>query len=249
MKNKMIAFAIFIIIIFSFFVPEWLFKLEDFRIERQICTIARPENKIDVEAEKIYLVRAIHDVSEKYSNLVVGEKEKVYIENNNYVEVAPSSIISKTKIENKDTLEEVKNEILKLESGGGLKNIDLTQDVLDTIYSMEKSYMNEKDEYKIKFYYFKNAKVEIKIENKTGKIVYIIFPKDKLVADIQEVMKNYVKYLDLYIINDWKFENNKLKSEKAQLEVVMVDMKEEYILTIRPVGNNIDYYKTVEKVE
>ena len=62
-------------------------------------------------------------------------------------------------------------------------------------------------------------------------------------------MKNYVKYLDLYIINDWKFENNKLKSEKAQLEVVMVDMKEEYILTIRPVGNNIDYYKTVEKVE
>lgn len=127
--------------------------------------------------------------------------------------------------------------------------MDLTQDVLDTIYSMEKSYMNEKDEYKIKFYYFKNAKVEIKIENKTGKIVYIIFPKDKLVADIQEFMKNYVKYLDLYIINDWKFENNKLESEKAQLEVVMVDMKEEYILTIRPVGNNIDYYKTVEKVE
>ena len=37
-------------------------------------------------------------------------------------------------------------------------------------------------------------------------------------------MLNYIKYLDLNIIDDWKFENDKLKSEKADL---VIELKED----------------------
>ena len=47
----------------------------------------------------------------------------------------------------------------------------------------------------------------------------MVIKKYKIVDDIdtEEILRNYIKYLDLYIIDDWKFENNILVSEKARL--------------------------------
>ncbi len=54
------------------------------------------------------------------------------------------------------------------------------------------------------------------------------FPKDMLVdLEKQEIMQNYIQYLDLYIVDDWQFENGKMVSQKAQFEVILV-MNEKY---------------------
>ncbi len=246
MKNRGIILIVFVMILVSFFVPNLLFWLEDFRIEKQICAIAKPKSKIDVQAEKIYLVRAIHDIEGFYRNLVIHKKENgVYYANGNNISVAPSEIISTTKIRDEATFAELKNEMDKLEKGNVLKNLTLGE---EECYVSEKIYTNEGDDYKIKHYYFKNSEIEVEAENKTGKILSIIFPKDSLLEDTQEMKKNFVKYLDLYIIDDWKLENNRLKSEKAQLEVVLVETEEQCRLMICPVRSN-SQYEIVEKAE
>lgn len=244
MKNRGIIFIVFVAILISFFVPNLLFWLEDFRIEKQICTIVKPKSKVDVQAEKIYLVKAIHDMEGFYRNLLTFKKEKVYYANGNQIDVAPSEIVSTTKIRDKATFAELENEIDKLENGNVLKNVKLGEEEQNSAYVSEKIYPNEKNDYKIKHYYFKNSELEVEIENKTGKILSIIFPKDNLIEDTQELKKNFVKYLDLYIIDDWKLEKKSLKSEKAQLEVVLIETQEQCRLTICPMG-----YEIVEKAE
>lgn len=249
MKNRGIILVVFVMILCSFLVPNLLFGVEDFRIERQICAIAKPKSKIDVQAEKIYLVRAIHDMEGYYRNLEIQKKEKVvYYANGNNIDVAPSEIISTTKIEDEATFAELKNEMAKLEKGNVLRNLTLGEEEQNSAYVLEKIYANEEEDYKTKHYYFKNSEIEVERENKTGKILTIIFPKDSLLEDTQEIKKNFVKYLDLYIIDDWKLENNSLKSEKAQLEVLLVETEEQCRLTICPVRGN-SYYEMVEKAE
>jgi len=69
-------------------------------------------------------------------------------------------------------------------------------------------------------------------------VYYISNSKYKIVDDIdtEEILRNYIKYLDLYIIDDWKFENNNiLKSEKAQLIIMLVENDDSYMLTIAPI--------------
>lgn len=67
--------------------------------------------------------------------------------------------------------------------------------------------------------------MEVDIEKKTGKIIKISFNKDILNNDINksEILENYIKYLNLYIIDDWKFENNQVISEKAGLCVIFIE--------------------------
>lgn len=249
MKNRGIILIIFVMILVSFFVPNLLFWLEDFRIEKQICAIAKPKSKVDVQAEKIYLVRAIHDMEGFYRNLAIREKEKVvYYANGNNIRVAPSEIVSTTKVKDETTFAELKNEIAKLETGNVLKNLKIGEEEQNLGYVSERTYAKEDDDYKTKYYYFKNGEIEIEIENKTGKILSILFPKESLLEDRQEMKKNFVKYLDLYIIDDWKLENNSLKSEKAQLEVVLIETEMQCRLMICPVGSNA-YYEMIEKAE
>lgn len=80
--------------------------------------------------------------------------------------------------------------------------------------------------------------IEVNIEEKTGKIISADFSKSffKTDVEIEKVLRNYSKYLDLDIIDDWKFENNNiLKSEKAQLIIMLVENDDSYMLTIAPI--------------
>ena len=72
-------------------------------------------------------------------------------------------------------------------------------------------------------------RILVEMEEKTGKILLY----SSSIAEIEgleeeEILKNFVKYLDLYIIDDWKYGNNMLISEKAKLFVTLSYTKSYY---------------------
>lgn len=60
-KILLYVFAI-LIIVFSFVTPRLLLQIEDLSRETEIFAKEKSKNKIDVQAEKIYLVSFIHNV-------------------------------------------------------------------------------------------------------------------------------------------------------------------------------------------
>lgn len=101
--------------------------------------------------------------------------------------------------------------------------------------------------------------LRIEIEEKTGKVVYYISnSKYKIVDDIdtEEILRNYIKYLDLYIIDDWKFENRNtstnikfdyLMSEKARLLSAIIETDEEYIISLQTIERFEDLFSEVKR--
>lgn len=79
-KNFLIILFVFSIILISFLIPNLLFKVEDLNMEKQIYSRSKHKNKIDVQAEKIYLVSAINDISNSnYKRFIAND-----IETSNY---------------------------------------------------------------------------------------------------------------------------------------------------------------------
>ncbi len=245
MKNKLIISSVFFILLLSFLAPQILFEVEDLRMEKQIFTQSKTKRNIDVQAQKIYLVKAIHDMSgssmEIQSQTVVpSSNKKVLVEER------------QSEQEEEKVIDQVKNEFLKLEECKILK--DMNEIFSNTEYNV-KNYTNFKKEYEMQYTFLGNKTSEMSVgrESKTGKILFAVFPKDKLQTELerQEILENYVKYLDLYMIGDWKFENNTLKSEKAGLcAMLFIDSNNDNcFLSIQSNKNNTQNYKIVESLE
>lgn len=245
MKNKLIISSVFFILLLSFLAPQILFEVEDLRMEKQIFTQSKTKRNIDVQAQKIYLVKAIHDMSgssmEIQSQTVVpSSNKKVLVEER------------QSEQEEEKVIDQVKNEFLKLEECKILK--DMNEIFSNTEYNV-KNYTNFKKEYEMQYTFLGNKTSEMSVgrECKTGKILFAVFPKDKLQTELerQEILENYVKYLDLYMIGDWKFENNTLKSEKAGLcAMLFIDSNNDNcFLSIQSNKNNTQNYKIVESLE
>ncbi len=243
----------FIIIAFSLIMPKLLFEAEDFAMEREIYKIPRKISKIDVESEKIYLVKALHEL---YDNTIItlSEKEMVCYDGSDY-----KKFISKNKrvyeevveaekekllIKSNNELNKIKSEINKLEDSNILEKSDLV--IANTKYTITNYGTNYTEEYLIDSLnlLIDNYRMNIQIENKTGKIIKISFPKHKLKSNIdkKEILENYIKYLDLYIIDDWKYNNQPietclnldcLQSEKSQLLALIVETEENYVISIQ----------------
>ena len=77
-----------------------------------------------------------------------------------------------------------------------------------------------------------NKKYDLEIEDKTGKIIKISLQNNDFSDDLEQLMINFVKYLDLYIIDDWTFEENMLKSKKAELVVKLNESDDDISLSI-----------------
>ena len=83
----------------------------------------------------------------------------------------------------------------------------------------------------------------LNVESKTGKILYITFNKSNLynVDNKEQILKNYIEYLNLFVINDWKYEIDKenksyiMKSEKADIKVSLTETSENYVLSLHVV--------------
>lgn len=238
-KNIVIYIVVCIIILISFKLPEILCERVNDNIEIAVYEKEKIKSTIDVEAEKIYLVKAIHDIE--------SEKSKVAI--------SSSDILEKfTLVEvNTKTTNDIYKELLKLKEYNILNNFETNENFNYKVGLVDKFYNEEGSEYIINSIDFQvnNDKYKLEIESKTGKILYIVF-EDNLYSSKEEIMRNYIKYLDLYIIDDWKMENNMLKSEKAELVVSLIENENHYILSIHSVDkifNIFDYTDVLNKID
>ena len=213
MKKVFICLIILLIIFLSFVIPNILFELEDINMTRVSYIKERNNNRIDIQAENIDLVRVIHDISNKKFNVEIEDSQnmKKSLVENIKAEEGKNTIISK-----------IQNEIIKLKDYNILN--DRTIEAKKAMI-IQKRYQNAVAEYIINRTWIEidGEEINIETENKTGKAIYIAFRKDKLIEglELQEIMYNYVKYLDLYVIDDWKFENNMLISDKAGLAIIL----------------------------
>lgn len=231
-KNIIIYISVTIIVFASFKIPEILLEQENNDIEIEVYEKEKNKSKIDVEAEKIYLVKAIHDMENDDST----------------VSISPSGIEEYfTTVESiNENIErtDLEKELKKLKEYNILKNFETTTDSDISISVINKFYKNSNSKYTINNISLENnnQKYELDIENKTKKILCVTLEKDNLYSNNkEEIMKNYIKYLDLYIIDDWKFVDNMLKSEKAQLVVAgFVDNENNYILSIHSSNRNFN---------
>lgn len=242
-KKLLLYFGIILIIVFSFVVPKLLLRIEDLSREKEIFAREKYKNKIDVQAEKIYLVRFIHDIFDL-------KEKKIYYDNNKTVAV--SSSVPMTEVsENKVPSEQILNELSKIISNNIIKDID---------YSTPIDYYEVKNMFSFEYTVITGDIVTedfglgLGIEEKTGKIISLDFPKSILRSDIdkKKQLENYAKYLDLDIIGDWKYENQVLSSEKAQLSIILDERERVCKLIIAPTGLYEEYeaqrnYEVVEK--
>lgn len=242
MIKKILLFLItIVIIVFSFVMPGLFLHVEDLSRENEIFTRPKKETKkIDVQAEKIYLVMFIH-------NIYQIKNEQVYDvdKNKTITYVLPRAQTRKATT----PTEEFKNEVSKLVSSEIMNEINLDEYLhymeVEDIFSPEYTVIScsmEKE----------NAEwIGTNIEEKTGKIISADFPKSflKTGIEIEKQLRNYAKYLDLDIIDDWKFENNILKSEKAQLSIMLVESGESCLLTIAPIEIYEEYVAEDETIK
>ena len=122
-----------------------------------------------------------------------------------------------------------------------LTNFELDDSEQSRMEIISKSYLN-KNKYIVHNVLVSvgNSEIHLEIEDKTGKIIYIYFDKDKLLnSNDEEVLRNFVKYLDLHIIDDWKYsedlisQKSYLRSEKAQLAIVLEKYDNKYEISVR----------------
>ncbi len=206
MKKIILYLLILVFVIAVLILPDFLLNTENFAIT---FPNKKSTNSIDIEYEDIYLVKAIHDIE---NSAAVELSEPV----NQYVIVgAPSS---------NDIIQNLKTEIPKLKEFNILKEMELNQEL--KLGLMYKEYENNKNSYSLTHVVLEldNSKNLFKIENKTKKFLYVAVETDYLAStqNKEELLKNYIKYLNLTVIDDWKYEvesENKfcMKSEKARI--------------------------------
>ena len=229
LKNIIITGIVFVIIILSFTIPTVLFEIQDIVMTKDVYKRGRIEGKIDVQAENIYLVQVIQ---KRGYNVEIGKANKIQEKG----EIVYSGDTIKSS-----TYSVLERELMKLSDykilDGELKETNSNT----SIGMLDKKYLNGTMEYIINCIDITNDKnlISVEIESKTEKILYIEFEKYRMLKiNIEDMMRNYVNYLDLYIIEDWKFENGILSSNKAQLAVSLIENDNTYELSIHSLNKN-----------
>lgn len=143
-----------------------------------------------------------------------------------------------------NTISRLIDEMQKMKENNVLENaIKDYEEIELEYYVYAREYSKNKKEYVVNRIILTTdgkEKVDIQLEEKTGKALYYISNhKYNIKQDIseEEILINYIKYLDLYIIDDWKFERNMLISEKAKLVVVLRRYERENVISIHSTNN------------
>lgn len=235
-SNLIIYIIVFVIIFASFIIPNLLCEMQEDNIQMAVYEKENQESNINVEAEKIYLVQAIHNIEKEDMRVMIASsdiKEKI----------VESNVKDVNEIKDKD----IEKQILKLKEYNIIKNFEVINNSKATIRIIDKIYQKNKLEYMINTILLNvdDYKYQIEVENKTEKILSLL-TKNNLNSDIskEELMRKYIDYLDLHIIDDWFYEDSMLKSSKAGLVVNLVESGDYYILSIHStdkISNNIEY--------
>ena len=235
-KNVIVYIIVCIIIFVSFKIPDIILnKLED---DIEITKFEKQESKVelDIEAESIYLVETIHNIEDQSNNVEITSNKN-------------TKILVEPAYKNETNGVNVINELTTLEQYKILNDLQINKNQKCNIGIIDKYYQKDKKTYIIKDVTFEtnDKQFNLEIESKTGKILDISTKKGNInTKDKMELMINYIKYLDLNIIDDWNYENNTLKSEKAKLVVSLAENDSKYDLSIHSTErsyNYIDIYK------
>lgn len=243
-SNIILYIIVFVIILASFIIPDILLKMQKQDIQVAVYKKDNSENNnsISVEAEKIYLVKAIHDIESENTEVIISSNET-------------SEKILTTNDDNASNIADIKEEMAKLKENNIIKNFETSNNSKTLFSIVNKVCQKEKIKYTINNISLNidNNNFKIDIEEKTGKIITIIMKKDNLNDKIEkrEILESYIQYLDLYIIDDWVYENNVMKSQKANLAVTLVESVNDgvYMLSVHSnskMSNNLIEYQNIE---
>ena len=230
-KNFLIYCIVCNIVFASFKIPNILIDFQDNNIELAVYDKNKNRRYIDVEAEKIYLVRAIHDMEE-------GKTVEISMPENQFLIVQNDF--------NTNFSKKIYEEIIKLQDYKILSGVNFKENSKFKMGLINKNYQNNEHSYTVNnvIIDLENYKYILNIENKTGKILYFSFKKDNLYdkENKKEMMENYIKYLNLHIIDDWQYEENEvdktctMKSKKADIKITLSETEENYMLSIHIIG-------------
>ncbi len=218
-RNFVVYVIVFVIILSSFKVPEILLNSVSDNIENEVYEKIENETALDIETENIYLVKAIHYMEDENNPV------EIVTSANKWDSIVPTEF---------DTLN-VDDELLKLKEYDILKNFEISKNGKYNIKLINKLYQHYNEEYVIDNVLFEanNVIYHVEIENKIKKILNISVQKDMLNVDNREdLLVNFVKYLDLYIVGDWSYSDNVLRSEKAKLVVSLEENNDDYCLSV-----------------
>lgn len=223
--KKFIIYVLFILIILaSFKAPEILFKLQNELAETEVHKIKEEKCKIDIETQKIYLVKAIHDMEQEKMDYTIM-----------YDNTQDKYRIIESISNDEEAKKEICKEIIKLQDSGVISNLNINAETLIRKENLDRKYTNKENKYTINCHYMEvdNDYFGYEIESKTEKIIYIVLD-EKFIPEIEkeEILKNYIKYLELAIIDDWEYKNKMLISEKAGLVARLIEEKGTNTLSI-----------------
>ena len=232
-KNLIIYITVFLVIFASFTIPNILIKMKDYKI--QIAVYEKQKNKSNIyfKEEEIYLVKAIHDIESEETQLLISKN------------MNKAAIYSDIDNENINNIErEIEQEISRLKEYNVIKDLYIEENVNKSIEIFDKIYDTKNNQYKISKMYLTINENEINVdkESKSGKIISILFKRGYLYNEIEtkETIKNYIRYLNLDIIDDWTWEDNMMKSTKAGLLVSLNRSGNTYILSIHSIHNELN---------
>jgi len=246
MKTNRIGNGIILLVLcfvfVSFLMPRFVLSVQEKQLEEQVFIREKKTSKLDVEAEKIYLVKAIHEIEENSNSIFIKRDQVAYTKEGENEEFG---------------LTELGKQMKKLQDTSILQEIGIDIPISYTIYSNTIGYQSNNIQYLLENIQLaiKEDEYEFVMESKTNKLLSIACSKDKLQEGRtkQEILQSFIQYLDLYIIDDWKYEegliqsdrNNsmwkyeisQMKSDKADLTVVLLEDNEHYMLGVRSQGD------------
>ena len=230
-KNIIIYIVVFVMILISFKLPGILLQIEEAHIESKVYEKGKKEKSIDIETEKIYLVKAIHDIEDE------NHPVEIVVNGNKY-------FLTEQAVDNNSiqTGKKIDEELLKLKEANIVKKFEIDNRNNYSIGIVNKFYKKEKGEYIL--YTAKltinNKEYSLEMENKTGKILSLTLEKDNFndTTSRKETLEKYINYLDLYMIDDWEYKEDKINKEysftsnKADLVANISETSNNFILSI-----------------
>ena len=209
-KDVLLCFATAVIVCFTFYAPSLYFRIKDRPLTTQNHARKLIVCHLDSDADDIYLIKLVHAFyKSSYSDNTIVEHntDKIAITAMSNVEIQMDALESagilsasftqwnKNLYHDSVCLASVENEV-------------------EDLYAMIKVIVS--DEYTMWY----------TIEIKTGKILDLQihnihtadFPPISTI-DRKTMIERYIRYLDLDILDDWKYNGNSYYSEKAKLRV------------------------------
>ncbi|MCI8620390.1 MAG: hypothetical protein HFJ50_00685 [Clostridia bacterium] len=224
LKNKAILLYTFLalIMILSFAIPKWIIKIQDKKILSNKYTVNKKIQTLSENAKWVGLIETIYSKynTDKYNVKIsdIASNSEIII-----IQDIENNITIKINVEDSNDIEDTLKKFQELIKLNIIVQDFYNQFSYQSITYRIWDYDNGKIKYKTIKIFIQDALEEfiasIDIENETNKIIAYTVKKEY--ANImQETLKEYAKYLELYnIFDDWEYRDNELKSKTSGIKI------------------------------